>query len=1694
MPEGVYPTIDAEPWEPQDVYGFDDAFADAWKDSPIPTAYDWFKRKREANEVQLSLDTPSKSFADKVGAVSRDEMEGLVDAGIENEGEAMAFIADYRAKAARNRNREDHPGLQHLAAEMTAWAVPWAAVEFQVMKGLARPLAAMGASRALQSVPARSVMAAGAVESSMETLRVATDTTDTVEDAVINAGLGTLMASSLIGVGGLATNANRGRRKAMFKARSRRAFKAARKRQKKREEVTEQYQPVAEQLDIEDNADQARGRARSNGTHFAASEALANLSMQIQWVRASWDDWKIIAKTYGYKPNDEGFDSFRLGELDDKLRGRKWVIPRTRKQQWGEQVMLVTRKDAAKLGIKGLRGTTTNVLLKRRGHEGEWEVLDQGINATALEQRFADTTPMWYEVESFAGYATHQRMQTPRHLLASDFQANTMNSTARANVIVQAFERDIATLGEDIRQVGREIRDKVVDDPQGDVEYQLQEKRRLYDLLRKERTLLEEDFEIFIKNRNPYNAHFFGKGADKLTAMMRATNQLPFWNIVGNPKLQGTKVGELWQRGAEKLVGTNGAMLPNPERGAVASVDGTVKSRWIGRYAAYEQAVRDAYFEMHNMGKDRGAGYLRWHVTRQWFEERYHRIRPSTETPDVMTWPQFQAKMDRLMQERVANGEDAYTGQPQFLVKAVEAQRSFMRDIEAEAINAGVFAKTQTLQYTVDDLRQQIDELRQEIGLTKADISDMDIAPLPQNRGGASDLYNRAADRQLEIGLERIKQDIALVDEIAKRLGINLRYFTLNDMDALGDKSLEHAAGLRGAGAHTILKDGTSAIHVSAIEPYARTATLLHEIGHAIDSHFFQSASDEMKDALIEDFKKYLYEFKNNPDVSTADIVNMMSGHYAFKKGDGVKRALNEKQKEWVQDFNEWKAEQIRLWLQTNKEPQTIVEKFFAQIADAWRQLVQMIGARRQELGSAAVNEWMEDIWAGRMLPQTPEQIVAGLNRKGLKGASPRRPVRIVMGLSSDYDTWKKNNPPRDPELPNFREIEAELEARRPVPKKEDLEMAGQKPVGGGGGPGGGGPGGPGGEAGGRGPRPQKHRELLDLERKLAKAQDRLTAAQNRPLSDAHYSKRWDIETIDGRIEEFKALLRAHYFTDYHGEKTGAEMVEDIEKRVEKTIATIRGENVYNDHAGIMYFTEQGKPMRPGLLGRRRLNLEPLQQYTIETPDGPKVVTANEFLNPNIVENTRLYVNRVARAIEMTRAFGDLAGETWLAKVVAQSQAEGLDPDVIDKLKTDWRDLRDATLGLDGLTEDPMSTTNRLLRSARYLNVLSFMGRVQQMMLVDLGNLVHVAGFKQLLSVIEMNFAGKGSELGKRLKMQDDNIFAATAEITWMSESATMTNEPIGQVHLQTKGERWLKDKADTFFFWNGAAHVTNMTRSFAGRLIAHDILTLVEKVADDTISTRDMSRLRSVGIDRAKARDIWAEWSALPDADKYYTSQMFGGKTRLPVTMLWQDQDLAAFVAQAVRQEMDNVAFTANAGTRPKILRKEWGRALMLYRTFSIHMTQTQMMRVLQRGPRQMMSSMLAMIGLAFLVNQMRKPDYVEEDLEDSIYQAIIMSGVGGAFADALQTVQDVTGTTAGLSLIGIDSKPWADGFDPFAFNPITSQLGAVPMSILSPDGTVDDFTRGVKYMFPYNNHIMWSSTWDVPNQIRKGMTETLE
>jgi hypothetical protein len=249
------------------------------------------------------------------------------------------------------------------------------------------------------------------------------------------------------------------------------------------------------------------------------------------------------------------------------------------------------------------------------------------------------------------------------------------------------------------------------------------------------------------------------------------------------------------------------------------------------------------------------------------------------------------------------------------------------------------------------------------------------------------------------------------------------------------------------------------------------------------------------------------------------------------------------------------------------------------------------------------------------------------------------------------------------------------------------------------------------------------------------------------------------------------------------------------------------------------------------------------------------------------------------------------------------------------------------------------------------------------------------------------------------------------------------------------------------------------------------------------------MTELTKLGMTRTMARKISEQWHKIPEAERQ------GRHLFLANADKWDDPHAQRMFRAMLSTEIANLVPAPKAADKPTILSKDWARVMFQYKGFSFAATSKILMANLQRRDARALNTAVAMIGMSWLIDMKKRPDFIDMDLEDSLFRAVEISGVAGIFSDVNQAVEGVTGGEYGMRpMLGLQSME-RDVSTQTRFGAVA---GAVPnlatsfmSAFLSDDADTADQARAIRYMIPYNNLLYWS--WAV-DRLQRNVVGALE
>lgn len=481
------------------------------------------------------------------------------------------------------------------------------------------------------------------------------------------------------------------------------------------------------------------------------------------------------------------------------------------------------------------------------------------------------------------------------------------------------------------------------------------------------------------------------------------------------------------------------------------------------------------------------------------------------------------------------------------------------------------------------------------------------------------------------------------------------------------------------------------------------------------------------------------------------------------------------------------------------------------------------------------------------------------------------------------------------------------------------------------------------------------------------------------------------------------------------------------------------------------------------------------------------------------------YVMRTAPIIETARMFGDGKAQKHiddlLQEVYERAQLEK-DPAKQAKIlremergRTAMQDLRDIVHGVYQIPNDPHAVTPRVLRMLRNFNILGAMGRSVFMAMGDLGNVVVSQGLVRSLRHAIRSF-GAGLTDGNIKMMRDEvDLAGSVSEVILGMRYHQMTDfgAAVGMstVHPKvSKLERGLANASQRFFLWNLLGPWTDMARRFSGGMLQSRLIEWSGLWKKGALSAENQKVMARLGINKEQAIQFFDEWEA---SGSLKHEEMF-----IANTTQWSSREAVRVFRAAMNTEINRMVPTPGAVDKPKgLLKSEWWKVIGQYRGFSIAATHRIMGAGLQTKSADKYLGIASMVGIAMMVDALKRPDYIQMPIEEQVLRAVELSAVTGIILDINDTIERASAGTIGLRpALGMDIRErnpnWANRMG--TVGAVPNQWLTLMYGLTSEDADNDELARAIRYMIPYNNLLWWNEAFTRAQRSAADMMETEE
>ena len=580
----------------------------------------------------------------------------------------------------------------------------------------------------------------------------------------------------------------------------------------------------------------------------------------------------------------------------------------------------------------------------------------------------------------------------------------------------------------------------------------------------------------------------------------------------------------------------------------------------------------------------------------------------------------------------------------------------------------------------------------------------------------------------------------------------------------------------------------------------------------------------------------------------------------------------------------------------------------------------------------------------------------------------------------------------------------------------------------------------------------------------------------------AFWREKYGIKSEEELVKFVEEHERAHArLWRRHADET----LDEFERRVnQEALRVFRGGKIETEDVQRLTLKFEG-------LKRRLAEMEAMRHGSTRAQVGRRSIDVDtrdflDFVETDVEVVMTNYIKRMAPRIEIARRFGDHMMERRLGELVRSIDNE------INRLENETNmpqlefreekervlqaaaDLRDKVVGVYGFPEDPSAWSVRALEMARSFSVITVMGKAWLASLVDTGKVIWTEGLTRSFGAVFDSFAkGTAKDSGIYMAREEANLAGVVSEMTFATKAAAMLD--LGpQVYGRSRIEQQIHQGAGKMFILNGLALWTDVAKSFAGGLASSRIIEYAARAAEGKATQKQLEALSRAGISKEVAKLIAMEW------------RNAGGKVvdglHIANTTAWRNPEVQRLFRAALAQEVNTIILTPGAADKLNFMSKPLGATILQYRGFAMAATWRIAASALQQRDKAALSGILALVALGILVDKIKRPDWVEPNVAQTVWRGIEISGVMGIVTDINAAIEAASGQEFGISPLLDFNKTWNStnwATRMGVLGPAAYQWANLAYALFDPSATGNQQARALRYMVPFSNHLLWDDAF---------------
>lgn len=557
-----------------------------------------------------------------------------------------------------------------------------------------------------------------------------------------------------------------------------------------------------------------------------------------------------------------------------------------------------------------------------------------------------------------------------------------------------------------------------------------------------------------------------------------------------------------------------------------------------------------------------------------------------------------------------------------------------------------------------------------------------------------------------------------------------------------------------------------------------------------------------------------------------------------------------------------------------------------------------------------------------------------------------------------------------------------------------------------------------------------------------------------------------EIKTAKGaRLEELEKLIK----------KSGFKEGLDLEKQDYDHIAQQIAQRIMGTPDGMLpYDWKLGEGSTRGSIKGTNLR-SPLKARTFQIPD--KLVES--FLENDIEKVAGRYLKQTVPDIELSKAFdGDIDMtaqlkdvQDWWADKIKEAKTTKERVALKKKMEADVRDIsgmRDRVRGVYRQAEDNIWT--RIMRTARDLNYLRFMGSVVASSIPDIARNFMAEGF---VNSFKYGFKPLIANIKQfKVAASEGKVYGIGGQA--LIKRSDLMGDIADYAQGGTKFERGVRSMAQSF------GKINLMDRWTSGMKQLH-LVTMQTSIIDGLMKGKIDKRLKRLGISDDNAKNIADEIKKHGKFDEgVWTS---GAKN-------WDSPELERIWGAALRKESDRVIVMPGQ-EKPLFMSTEMGKTFMQFRSFMYASTQRMLIAGIQGQDANYLGGTLAAMSFGMMAYAFKQWDAgrpISDDPNVWAMEGLDRSGSLGIIMEINNTLEKISNNNFGLRP-SIGASAPASRFA--ERSQLESMLGATfgsfaetALRVLSA-GTQDrpwteKDTRTLRRLLPYQNLMLLRQLFD--------------